>query len=391
MARLPILAWEAISALGAGREALLAGLQAGRCALTHDSGQPFDTPCPVGVVRDELEALPAGAEAFDDRCHRLAWACLSRLEEPIERVKRAYGPERVAVVAATSASGFRELETMFVPGGAPPGFDYQNLVSFGCVARLVRQVSGVNGPAFTDSTACSSGANAFISAAGLLRAGICDAAIVGGAEALCATTYAGFRSLRVVDGEPCRPFDQERKGMSLGEGAAFFVLEREPGELGGDSPFLAGVGASLDAHHMTAPDPDGTGSELAMRAALDDAGLEPGGIGYINLHGTGTPLNDASEAASVARLFGRDVSCSSTKGGAGHLLGAASAFEIAISLAVLETGLLPANVNLQTADPELGISPLAEARQVDPPGFVMSNSFGFGGNNTAVVLGRAAR
>jgi len=390
MQRLPLLAYDLVCALGAGRDAAWSGLASGRGALVTAGSVLPETPCPVGAITDALPALPAEHADWDTRCHRLAWSCLSTLAEPIAALAERFGPERVAVVAATSASNFLELEQVYTPG-EPLDYPYHDRITFGVLARLVARLAGVTGPAFTDSTACSSGANAFISAAHLLRAGICDAAIVGGAESLCQTTYAGFRSLRVVDTQPCRPFDAERKGMSLGEGAAFFLLCREAlNEANGPLPYVAGLGASLDAHHMTAPDPDGAGAELAMRVALDDASLAPQDIGYVNLHGTGTPLNDASEAQAVARLLGPEMRCSSTKGFAGHLLGAASAWELAVSLLALEHGVLPPNLNLVTPDPELPIRPFQEHIKDPSLQFVMSNSFGFGGNDTAVVLGREA-
>jgi 3-oxoacyl-[acyl-carrier-protein] synthase-1 len=215
----------------------------------------------------------------------------------------------------------------------------------------------------------------------MIDAGLIDAAVVGGVDSLCLTTLYGFHSLEVLSSTACRPFDPDRNGISIGEGAAFVLLGR-----GDAGVALLGVGESSDAHHMSAPHPQGLGAQIAMRAALDDARLAPDAIDYINLHGTATPANDAAEALAVSAVFGRPVACSSTKGATGHALGAAGAIEAVISAIALERGLVPGSAGTQTVAAQLlpgyRLHPEAAALRN-----VLSNSFGFGGSNCALVLG----
>jgi 3-oxoacyl-[acyl-carrier-protein] synthase-1 len=249
----------------------------------------------------------------------------------------------------------------------------------------VRASLGLAGPAFVVSTACSSSAKVFANAARMIEAGVVDAAVVGGVDSLCLTTLYGFRSLELVSADICRPWDAARAGLSLGEGAAFALLERDAGRA---RAWLRGCGESSDGHHMSSPHPEGAGAALAMRAALADAGLAPGDVDYLNLHGTATPGNDAAEDRAVRQVFGTSIACSSTKGFTGHTLGAAGAVEAAIAVLALERGLLPASLNLRERDPALELEPLRVATE-RPARVVASNSFGFGGSNACLVIGAA--
>jgi 3-oxoacyl-[acyl-carrier-protein] synthase-1 len=222
----------------------------------------------------------------------------------------------------------------------------------------------------------------------MIAAGVCDAAVVGGADSLCLTTLYGFNSLGLVARTPCRPYDAGRDGISLGEGAGFALLERAGAGSGRDALFLLGTGESCDAYHMSSPHPEGLGAQTAMRRALAAAGLAPGEIDYINLHGTATVANDASEDRAVFSLFGAATPVSSTKGATGHLLGAAGITEAIIAMLAIGHGLMPAGLNTRNLDPVLQCQYLLENRAA-PVRRVLSNSFGFGGSNCSLVLGAA--
>jgi 3-oxoacyl-[acyl-carrier-protein] synthase I len=255
------------------------------------------------------------------------------------------------------------------------------------VAEYVRTRLGLEGPCAAVSTACSSSAKAFASAARLIDAGLIDAAVVGGVDTLCLTTLYGFDSLQLLSAAPCRPYDAARDGISIGEAAAFFLLEREGAD---DAIHLLGAGESCDAHHMSAPHPEGLGARMAMQEALRSAGLEAADIDYVNLHGTGTPSNDAAEDKAVTALLGAAVPCSSTKGMTGHTLGAAGAAEALISVLAIEEGRIPGSPGTREVDPRLRANYVIAGRDA-AVGVAMTNSFGFGGSNCSLVLGRAAR
>ncbi|MEK6297980.1 MAG: beta-ketoacyl synthase N-terminal-like domain-containing protein, partial [Paraburkholderia tropica] len=230
----------------------------------------------------------------------------------------------------------------------------------------------------------------FGSARRMIEAGLIDAAVVGGVDSLCLTTLYGFNSLELLSRQPCRPFDVARDGISIGEAAAFALLERLPAQadtLPGDAILLLGIGESSDAHHMSSPHPEGLGARAALEQALASAGLAPDEIDYINLHGTATPSNDASESRAVGALFG-STPCSSTKGATGHTLGAAGALEAIAAALALRHGFVPAGVNTQVVDHALGLDYALTNRDADVRA-ALSNSFGFGGTNCSLLLGRA--
>jgi 3-oxoacyl-[acyl-carrier-protein] synthase-1 len=234
------------------------------------------------------------------------------------------------------------------------------------------------------STACSSSAKAFASAYRHIKAGLCDAAVVGGVDSLCLSTLYGFSSLGVMSERPCQPWDARRAGMNIGEGAGFALLESM--DDGGAGVALLGYGESSDAYHMSSPHPQGAGAAAAMKSALAMAGITADAIDYINLHGTGTQANDESEDRAVMHVFGAGTPCSATKGGTGHTLGAAGITEALLALASIERGFIPGTLNSVQLDPALSAQVLLENRVV-PVTRVLSNSFGFGGSNCSLVLG----
>lgn len=268
-------------------------------------------------------------------------------------------------------------------GRLPDGFDYRRTHDLQSLAWFVGAALGLAGPALTVSTACASSARAMLDAAHLIEAGLADAAVVGGADSLCRLTLSGFAALELVSPEPCRPCDADRLGISVAEAAGFCLLER-----GGAGVAVLGAGASSDGYHMSSPRPDGEGAALAMRRALDSAGLAPGDIDAINLHGTGTRANDAAEDAAVATVFGDRVPCSSTKGFTGHTMGSCGVVEAIVGKLCLEHGLLPGCLRIDRVDPAFRAQVLTrnEDRTLRR---IVSNSFGFGGMNASLVLGYA--
>jgi 3-oxoacyl-[acyl-carrier-protein] synthase-1 len=347
----------------------------------------------VGQVMEPLADVPRSLERYASRNTALALTALTPIEAELREAVRRVGPARVGVVMGSSTSGVdaaeRAVEGCLRSGNLPAWFDYAQL-EMGSVAEAIAVWLGSAGPAYTVSTACSSGAKAVAAARSLLALGVCDAVVTGGADALCRMTTNGFMALGAVADEPSNPFSVNRRGLTLGEGAAVFLLEPDPAAIQ-----VIGVGETSDAHHMSSPDPTGAGAEHAMRQALDDAGIDARAVAYVNLHGTGTPLNDAMESLAVHRVFGSGVPCSSTKPVVGHTLGASGAVEIAFCWMVLahrvgDGALLPPHCWDGIADPGLPALHLVANREravVRPPVAVLSNSFGFGGNNCAVVLG----
>ncbi len=380
--------------LGQGLDAHREALTTGRCGLIPCDFEDAPLATWIGRVQglDEAPATPDG-QAHRCRNNRLADLALAQdgfLEAARDAVAR-YGPGRVAVYLGTSTSGILETERAYrrrdpVSGALPPWFCYRTSHNIFALAEHVRGLIGASGPAAVLSTACSSSAKVFASAARLIACGLVDAAIVGGVDTLCLTTLYGFNSLELLATEPCRPFDAARHGISIGEGAAFALLER--GE--GGPLLLSGYGESSDAHHMSAPHPQGLGARLAMTAALERASLAPPEIDYINLHGTATATNDAAEGLAVAELFGPGTPASSTKGAIGHTLGAAGGVEAALCLLALDEGLIPGTVGTREPDPSIPIRIELQTRRA-PLHRVLSNSLGFGGTNCSLVFSRAGQ
>ncbi len=349
----------------------------------------------VGRLRHEPAPLAAAWEHLANRTNALLAACCEAIREPVENAKARFGAGRLGVVLGTSTAGIFEGEQAFAAlrqtGGWPKRFHYRQQ-ELGAGAFFLARYAGVSGPAYIVSTACTSSGNALIAAARLIRAGIADAMIVGGADTLCKLTVRGFAALEATSQDISSPFTEARDGINLGEGAALFLLTREAAPIE-----LLGAGEASDAHHISAPDPEGRGAEIALRAALNDAGRAAEDISYVNLHGTGTALNDAMESALMARVFGPNaVPASSTKPRTGHALGAASAIELGICWLLLSGynagRRLPPQVWHGQPDPRLAPIRFADpASKLPPTGHrvLMSNSFAFGGSNVSLIIGDA--
>jgi 3-oxoacyl-[acyl-carrier-protein] synthase-1 len=343
----------------------------------------------------EEQPLPGEFCEFECRNNRLALLGLRQdgFDEAVRGLAQRLGSKRIGVWLGTSTSGILETELAYrrrdpASGALPADFRYRGAHNTASVAGFVQRALGLEGPAAVISSACSSSAKVFASARRAIEAGLVDAAVVGGVDSLCLTTLYGFHSLQLVSHAPCRPFDTARDGLSIGEAAAFALIERPGESLPAEAVLLLGTGESSDAWHMSAPHPEGRGAAAAMRQALVAARAAPGDIDYINFHGTGTPSNDAAEAQAVASVLGVETPGSSTKGATGHTLGAAGGLEAVICALALRHGLMPGGVNTTAVDPALRVSYLRESRSTSL-GKVMSNSFGFGGSNCSLVLGRA--
>ncbi len=383
------------SCLGSGLAPTREALRRAESGLAPCRFETVDLDTYVGEIAgvDDVR-IPPTLSGFDCRNNRAAELGLVQdgFLQAIEAAARRLGANRVGVFIGTSTAGILQTELAYrrrdpASGALPSDFDYRRTHNTFSVAEFVRERLGLAGPCAAVSTACSSSAKVFASAARLMEAGLIDAAVVGGVDTLCLTTLYGFNSLQLLSPQPCRPYDAQRDGISIGEAAAFFLLERVADDAPADGIALLGAGESSDAHHMSAPHPEGLGARRAMEAALAAAGLTARGIDYLNLHGTGTPSNDAAEDLAVHGLFGDAVPVNSTKGMTGHTLGAAGAVEAIVSVLAIEAGRVPGSAGTRRLDPalraryEVGGGERSISR-------VLSNSFGFGGSNCSLVFGR---
>lgn len=396
MTPLLLSAYTATTCLGRGLDATRSALRAGRSGLAPCTFETVRLDTWLGEVADvDDEKLPAALAAYDCRNNRLTQMGLETdgFADRIREAMARYGKTRVGVFLGTSTAGILQTELAYrrrepETGALPDDFHYRTTHNSFSLAEFTRDYFGLEGMAMAISTACSSSAKVFAAAARQLELGTIDAAIVGGVDTLCLTTLYGFASLQLTSTQPCRPYDAERNGISIGEGAAFALLERTDAPASG-SILLLGTGESSDAYHMSSPHPEGLGAKLAMEAALRSAGLNTADIDYINLHGTSTPANDAAEGKAVAALFGNTVPCSSTKGATGHTLGAAGAFEAIVCALAITDGFLPGSPGTQNLDPAIPVDYLKQGK-VGRVRRTLTNSFGFGGSNCSLILGVAA-
>ncbi|MDN4051869.1 beta-ketoacyl-ACP synthase [Massilia sp. YIM B02763] len=382
-----------VCALGSGREAVQRRLldEAKSGLRVSDVCSP-GRPLPLGRVDAALPDVGHLPLPLRSRNNQLALAALAQIRPAVDAAIARYGSARVGVVVGTSTSGVAAAEAALAAhahtGALPQDFHYGQQ-EMGSPADLLARELGAGGPAYVHSSACSSSAKALASAARLIRMGVCDAVVAGGADTLCGFTVAGFGALDSVSAAPCNPLGAQRDGINLGEGAALFLMSREPAAVA-----LCGWGESSDGYHMSAPDPAGGGARLAMTAALRRAGIDADAIDYINLHGTATVQNDAMEARAVADLFGSAVAVSSTKPFTGHTLGAAGAVEAALCWLAMQDdnpdGKLPPHLWNGERDPALPSLNVAVpgARLGRPLRWALSNSFAFGGSNATLVFGR---
>ena len=394
-ARPVITGYTAVNCLGTGLDALLGALRSGISGLRPCDFPGADFETWIGRVEGLEDSPVTGPLAvYDCRNSRLALMAL-QADDFVDRVSDCIGrrgARRVGLVLGTSTSGIQEGERAFLErdadGKLPDWFDYRHSQDVHATTEFVARLTGIEGPTLTVSTACSSSAKVFADARQLIEHDICDAVLVGGVDSLCLLTLYGFRSLELTSPEGCRPNDTHRTGLSIGEGGGFALLER-PGGAAQALAVIAGTGESSDAYHMSAPHPEGLGARLSMEAALKSAGVRAAEVDYINLHGTGSKVNDLVESRAVIGLFGRDTPCSSTKGWTGHTLGAAGITEAVISLLALREGFLPGNLGLEEKDPEIESNILVQSR-TGAVRHVLSNSFGFGGNNCSLLFGWAS-
>ena len=383
-----------VSPVGSSKaETLKRVLSGDRSGLVITEELAGGNPVYVGPVKTDLPLIDKNFSIYDCRNNRLLLAALDQIKPTVDDMIRRFGADRIGVVIGTSTSGLKNTElawsSVVKTGLKPERFHYkQQQISAG--ADFLAYYLGLKGPAFAISTACSSSGRAFASARRLLALDMCDAVIVGGADSLCRFTVQGFAALESISAGLCRPFGLHRDGINISEAASLFVMSKTLGPVE-----LSGIGASSDAHHFSAPAPDGKTVMKAMDMALHEAGRPTEAIDYINMHGTATPLNDAMESRSVFNMFPSLLAVSSTKGMTGHALGAAAAMELGICWLLLtsddSSGELPPNINGDELDPSL-----PKLNYVSPGQYIgrkintcQSNSFAFGGNNISIVLARA--
>ncbi len=384
-----------VSALGRGKDEVRRNLLAGEApgVVRRDDLLIGGQEVYAGAVPGPLPKVPEHLAFWASRNTALAIAALEEIRPELEAARARYGAGRIAVVMGTSTSGLAEgeaaLAEALVRGALPAGFDFRQQ-ELGSTGEAVARYLGLQGPAYTVSTACSSSAHALAAARRLLHTGLADAVVAGGADSLCRLTVNGFHALSALARGRCNPFSRNRDGTMIGEGAAIFLVERDEAEIA-----LLGVGASTEAYSMTAPEPDGRGIEEAVRRALEDARLEPGDVDYVQLHGTGTEQNDAAESQVVLRLFGKSLPCSSSKAQIGHTLGAAGAMGAAHCWLAAgranAAGLLPPHLWDGAAAPGLlAASLVVPGQRLEPRArrIFLANAFAFGGSNVALVIGR---
>lgn len=361
-----------------------------RIVISND-WKPFNLPLGISQVRDNVDFLSLPIEKRS-RNNIFVLAAIKQIRPAIETAIGKYGKDRVGVIVGTTTSGIAESEKAFqcsaVDGKFPSDFHYAQQ-ELGSLSEVIADSLGITGPSYVHSSACSSGAKAIASAARLIEAGICDAVVTGGVDTLSSFVIAGFSSLDAVSTEQTNPFSRNRKGINLGEGAAIFLMSKEPVGIA-----LSGWGEASDGHHISAPDPEGKGAKAAISQALSKAGIDAGKIDYINLHGTGTQQNDSMESRVVNEMFGTDILCSSTKAMTGHTLGAAGAVEAALCWIAMQEnpdGIIPPHLFDGEYDPELPEIHLAKtgSRLNRPIQYCLSTSFAFGGSNAALILGSA--
>lgn len=383
-----------LCALGNSKAEILPALLAGdRSGLQATDEFSQGRELTVGRVTGPLPEIPECHRVYDCRNNRLLLAALRQIESTVDAMIDRYGAHRIGIVLGTSTSGVRNTELALAfaaeTGFPPPTFHYKQQ-QIGAGADFLADYLGIGGPAYTVSTACSSSGKAFASARRLINLGLCDMVIVGGADSLCGLTVNGFAALESVSSGLCKPFGLHRDGINIGEAATLFVLSKQPGPV-----CLRGIGATSDAYHFSAPDPEAGAVIRAMRIALADAGVTAGQVDYLNLHGTATPLNDAMEARAIHQVFGAELAVSSSKGMTGHTLGAAASLELGFCWLQLNghdpQGALIPNINDDKTDDRLpALNLIAKAQKLGRPiDICQSNSFAFGGNNISIVVSRA--
>ncbi len=402
MASVPITAMSLVGAMGRSTDDVLGALDAGRSGLAP-SGEvgwlelPFSTY--VGAVPGALEPLPEGFAAYDTRLARIGAMALAPLRPALERARSRWGARRIAILVGTSTGGLDATEAAYAAwvrgggpeGGAlPPRYALETQHDFNALGVLIRHLTGIRGPTYVVSTACSSSGKVHASALRLMALGLVDAALVGGIDSLCRMTLHGFRGLGILADAPCKPFSSERAGINIGEGAGLMLLER-----GTDATreaalaYLVGVGESSDAYNMSSPEPSGRGAKAAMERALQMGGLAPRDVGLLIAHGTATPQNDAAESLAIEAVLGEEVPVVSTKGYTGHQLGAAGASSAVFAAHAVRTGRIPPSLGLAPKDPALRVNVLERGARREGLDVALANAFAFGGSNVCLAIASA--
>ncbi len=394
-AKICIVDYDLVCAAGVGLAAVRAALAQQQTGL-----KPNDFPeCALETYIGRVAAVddyiwPAADMDWESRNNALIELTLQQgsLLASLAQIRDRVGSGRIGLVMGSSTSSIDRAEAAYRiqrdQGSVTDESLRLKVLNPHAPTFYTAHRTGITGPCVTLSTACSSSAKVFATAARWLTTGVVDAVLVGGADSLCLTVLYGFHSLQLVSSKPCSPFDAARDGINLGEGAGFALLTREDMASGEGGVVFSGYGESSDAHHMSHPHPEGGGARLAMQQALAMAQLQPEQIGYVNLHGTSSRVNDLVEGNLMAQVFPANTPMSSTKGWTGHTLGAAGIVEAVIAMDTFHTGLLPGNLHWQNADPEIALQ-LTQSNRTASPQHVMSNSFGFGGNNASLIFSRA--
>lgn len=344
---------------------------------------PFQTA--AGAIDIELPSLDGELRPWSTHLTRIAAHLLRNIESELATLRQRWRQDRIAVILGTSTAGAETTEAAFrqylATDRLPEDYDLWCQHTYGAVLHVMRALTGAQGPSWVVSTACTSSAKPLASAQRLIHAGLADAAIVGGIDTLCEMTLRGFHTLGALSSKPCRPFAAARDGISIGEGGALLLLERDADPI----VWLEAVGESSDAYHISAPHPQGLGAQLAMQRAIERAGCSLSEVHHINAHGTGTRLNDSAEAQAISELFGDEVPVVSTKGYTGHTLGAAGATEAVLASFALTHGWIPASIGATPLDEKISVNVSTE-RTTGSFHRALSNSFAFGGNNVSVLL-----
>ena len=383
----PITGFSAVNAMGRSTAEVLEALDAGRSGLAPPRfALPIETV--VGAIPGELDPLPANIAHYDTCIARIGFMAVGGMRDEIDRALVRWGKRRVAILLGTSTGGLDATEVAYrtwaETGALPTSYRLDTRHDFNALGTAVATVIGSSGPTYVISTACSSSGKVHASAMRLMRAGMIDAALVGGVDSLCRMTLHGFAGLGILDRARCRPFDRSRAGINIGEGAALMLLERESKDA--DLAVL-GVGESSDAYNMSSPEPSGRGAREAMERAMQAAGITAREVDLLIAHGTATPQNDTAESAAIEASLGLDVPVVSTKAFTGHQLGAAGATSAIFAAHAVRTGRAPASLGAIEIDPavRVKVSKHAETRKIDR---VLANAFAFGGSNVCLAIGR---
>lgn len=381
----PITSYSLCNSLGQSVEEVVSAIAEGKSGLrTPEFELPFVTTC--GAVSGHLPRLPEKIAHYDTRILRMVCVAFEGIAQDVARAVKKWGSHRVGVIMGTSTGGIEQSEEAYQffkkTGRIPESYNFDFHHPFHLSSDAIAELAGITGPRYVVSTACSSGGKTLAAARRLLNSGVVDAVVTGGVDGLCQTTLRGFHSLSILSPEPCQPFSSDRKGISIGEGAALILIERS----GEAQTALLGVGESSDAFHMSSPDPEGKGAKAAMSRALEQGGITPSQIDHINTHGTGTQRNDAAESKAMFDMFGDSLPVASTKGYTGHLLGAGGSTEAIFGIVAIEQGWIPASKGSDPLDEEIKVN-VSLAKQARKCRAILSNSFGFGGSNVSVLLG----